>query len=176
MENEWELIYQTYVDDVYRFLVYYTGSREEAEDLTQDTFLKAVTHLQQFDARSELKTWIISIARNLALDHMRRRSRATRLRSVLGFLQSGERTETPEEVVSKNERINMMQNAIRSLKEEYRTVVILRGIQELTPTETSSVVGWNQNKVNLVYHRAMKALHKKLDEQGDDLGWIGQMS
>nr|WP_283809121.1 RNA polymerase sigma factor [Tumebacillus amylolyticus] len=162
-----------YANDVYRFLLYYIGNREEAEDLTQETFLKVVANLSKFEARSELKTWIISIARHLALDHLRKRNRSVKLARLLGR-QPVEVQDLPEDLVHKNERSRKLHQAIGSLKDEYRAVVILRGMQELTPGETASVLGWNQNKVNLVYHRAMKSLHKKLEQTEEDYQWIGR--
>jgi RNA polymerase sigma-70 factor, ECF subfamily len=130
---------------VYRFLLYYTGSREEAEDLTQETFLKVVSNLAKFDARSELKTWIITIARNLALDHLCKRNRAVKLAKLLGR-HPVEFPELPEDLVYKNERSRALHQTIQTLKDEYRTVVILRGMQELTPAETAAVLAGTKTK------------------------------
>ncbi|WP_052035845.1 RNA polymerase sigma factor [Tumebacillus flagellatus] len=173
MERDWKLIYSLYANDVYRFLLYYAGSREEAEDLTQDVFLKVLAKLPGFEERSQLKTWIIAIARNLALDHLRKRNRMAKLAQWLGR-QPAEAVRLPEDLLYQSEQSRTLHAAIQTLKEEYRIVVILRGIQELTPAQTAEVLGWNQNKVNLVYHRAMKSLHKKLKQQGEDSKWNGK--
>ncbi|HEU4963898.1 MAG TPA: RNA polymerase sigma factor [Bacilli bacterium] len=173
MEQQWSMIYSTYSNEVFRFLLYYVGNYEEAEDLTQETFIKVVKNLKKFEGRSELKTWILTIARNLALDHLRKRKYAQSFAKLLGR-EPEAKPPLPEDLISSSERVHALHGAIQTLPDNYRAVVILRGIQELTPTEAAAVLGWNANKVNVVYHRAMKSLHKILEAEGDVTQWIGQ--
>ncbi|GAE47983.1 RNA polymerase sigma factor [Mesobacillus boroniphilus] len=68
-------VYEEYSDKVYGYLLLLTGKKEVAEDLTQETFLRVYKHIHQFNGDSQIFTWIVKIARNVAIDHLRRRRR-----------------------------------------------------------------------------------------------------
>ncbi len=67
-KSQIEQLYDAYHRDVYHFALYYTNSKQEAEDITQETFLKVLKQLRQLKDRNKIKTWILSIARNTAVD------------------------------------------------------------------------------------------------------------
>jgi len=68
-----ELIYQRHYLDVYKFLICFVGNRNEAEDLTQEVFIRVLKHSSNFNHQSKLSTWILSIAKHTAIDHLRRK-------------------------------------------------------------------------------------------------------
>jgi RNA polymerase sigma-70 factor (ECF subfamily) len=65
-------IYETYFEDVYQYLLYFTNNQQEAEDLTQETFIRVFKAYRQFEYQSKVKTWIFSIAKHVAIDHYRK--------------------------------------------------------------------------------------------------------
>lgn len=166
--EEWSALYEEHVEYVYRFLLYFTGNREEAEDLAQETFVKAFGRWRQFDHRSGVRTWLISIARHLAVDRMRRQQRG---RLLLRFFRAEEASaaELPEDVLSQDEQRRELYVAIQSLKPDQKAVVILKGIQDCGNKEVAEILGWSESKVKVTFHRAVKALGKKMTREGEQV-------
>ncbi|WP_242035118.1 RNA polymerase sigma factor [Mesobacillus harenae] len=130
--------------------------------MVQEVFVKAIRKLDTFDARSSPKTWLFSIARHAAIDEMRKRKKETeKMDKALAFSDQPN-PNTPEEIFQLNERKQEIYRGTKSLKQSYHDVLILKGIKELTVQEAAEVLGWNENKVKVTYHRAVKALEKKL--------------
>lgn len=155
MERIEELFLQ-YSQDVYHFLVYYTNN-VDVEDILQDVFIKAIEHIDTFQGRSSAKTWLLSIARNLAIDRGRRKK-------VIQFVpeeaieQHTSAERTPEERLQMNEDVRELYASINQLQPNYREVVILRGIKGLSVSETAEVLAWKEGKVKYTFHRAIKKL------------------
>lgn len=155
-------IYNKYYLDVYRFLVCFSGSPNDAEDMTQEVFIRVLKNLSNFNNGTNLKTWIFSIAKYVAIDHYRKR----RFTSIFkeGFFSQLESLEKgPNEVVEQNEMKKIVHEAISKLKPNFRAVVILRGINEFSIKETSEILSCSETKVKVDYHRALKDLKKKLN-------------
>ncbi|WP_335870384.1 RNA polymerase sigma factor [Bacillus sp. 2205SS5-2] len=160
--SEW---FHLYSDDVYHFLLYRMGTTE-VEDLVQEVFIKAIKGIDYFNGNSSPKTWLFTIARNVAVDEMRKRK--WKKWTSFDSIQEPSDTNTPETIWSKNESQNEIYQAIISLKPTYRDVVILRGIKDLSVSETASVLKWNENKVRITYHRAKILLRKELGGREDE--------
>lgn len=155
--------FQSYEKDVTSFLIYYTGSIE-VEDLVQDTFLFAMNKLSNFKGNSHPKTWLISIARNIVIDRYRRRKVWERIKHVLTSDEANS-MDVEANIIRKLEN-TQLNRAIHKLSLPYKEVVILRGILDLSSKEASSVLKCSQNKVNVMYHRALKKLRELLEEDG----------
>jgi RNA polymerase sigma-70 factor, ECF subfamily len=97
----------------------------------------------------------------VGIDEMRKRNRL-RMKQMNWFRDEQSDKETPEKILQLNENNKFLYQSIQSLKANYRDVVILRGIKELSVSETASVLNWNENKVRTTYHRALKALQKNI--------------
>ncbi|ENH96157.1 RNA polymerase ECF-type sigma factor [Gracilibacillus halophilus YIM-C55.5] len=155
--SEW---FQWYHQDIYNFLVYFTG-RTDTEDLVQEVFIKAMKHAHRFSGKSSPKTWLISIARNLAIDDVRKKKRRALHYSkpLEDAFHIGDH-ETPETFIDQEVRNQELYQLIQSLRKNYRDVVILHGIQELSVAETAEVLDWSNQKVRTTYSRALKSLRK----------------
>jgi RNA polymerase sigma-70 factor, ECF subfamily len=153
--SEWFYLYNK---DIYHFLVYYIGSTD-VEDLVQEVFIRAIKGFDTYQKKSSPKTWLFSIARNVGIDEIRKRKRL-RLKQMIWFGDEQTEKETPEKILQLNEDNKLLYQAIQSLKANYRDVIILRGIKELSVSETASILNWNENKVRTTYHRALKSLQK----------------
>ncbi|WP_078556049.1 RNA polymerase sigma factor [Bacillus alkalicellulosilyticus] len=81
-EEDIRSIYREYVEDVYRFVAVFTANNEEAEDVTQEVFIRLVDSIHKFKGRSSLKTWIFSIARNVAIDYVRKQKKQLFLKAL----------------------------------------------------------------------------------------------
>ncbi|WP_411954680.1 RNA polymerase sigma factor [Alkalibacillus sp. S2W] len=152
--------FDQYADDIYRFLVFRLGT-PDVEDLVQDVFIKAINHQQSFRGDANPKTWLISIARNLATDQMRKNKVRDWRRLIDEEDFQPKTVDSPETVVENAELKVYVRELINQLKPNYRDVVFLRGIEEFTVAETAQVLGWSENKVSTTYHRAIKALQRK---------------
>ena len=147
-----------YSDSIYTFLVYRMGSAD-VEDLVQEVFIRALNSLESFEGRANPKTWLYSIARNLALDELRKKKRSRW--SVISFSplnHEGAVLETPESLYFLNEGSRELLACIGKLKSNYRDVLVLKGINGFDVKETASILGWTENKVRITYHRACKKL------------------
>lgn len=153
--------FEAYADDIYRFLVYYM-STPDVEDVVQEVFIRAINRYDAFNGTSSPKTWLIAIARNLAIDEARRKKRQDWRRLVKTYEHKTE--SSPEAVQVAHETKQQLHQAISKLKQNYRDVIILRGIEELSIAETADILKWPDKKVSLTFHRALKALKKKMEE------------
>ncbi|MEW4309417.1 RNA polymerase sigma factor [Rossellomorea marisflavi] len=167
MEERFEEVYERYFDDVYQYLLYFTNSRSEAEDLTQETFLRVMKSLPDFRGDSTLKTWILSIARRTSFDHYRKKKILSVLPGVIGYMLSST-DGIPEKEWDDREEWQEVQEALMTLKPDYRNVVILRGLKEYSIKESASILQWNEMKVKVTYHRAIQMLRRKLSRKGDE--------
>ncbi|MCR2823538.1 RNA polymerase sigma factor [Lederbergia panacisoli] len=158
--SEW---FHQYSNDVYDYLVYYTGSID-VDDLVQEVFIKVIKGLKSYKGQSSPKTWIFSIARNVAIDEARKRNRKKNISfDEQMIIEDGV---SPEKILLQNEEKQALYNSIQKLKSNYRDVILLRGIKEMTVAETAEILNWKEEKVRTNYHRALKSLRKL---QGGDL-------
>ncbi|MFT4413049.1 RNA polymerase sigma factor [Fredinandcohnia humi] len=157
--EEW---FYSYGDDVYNFLIYYTGSKD-VEDYVQEVFLRAFKSFSTYEERANPKTWLFTIARNLVVDKSRRKKLLKFFSFDLLPLKSNPIDfSSPEETILKDEMLFEIHNTIHTLKQTYKDVLLSRLILELSVEETATILGWSPSKVNLTFHRALKALQKKL--------------
>lgn len=160
-------IYETYFEDVYQYLLYFTNNQQEAEDLTQETFIRVFKAYRQFEHQSKVKTWIFSIAKHVAVDHYRKNKWISILPDFT-FLSRKSHLGNPEQELEGQEDWELLQKALTQLKPHYRNVVILRGLKECSVRETAEILNCKESKVKVDYHRALKLLKDQLrqDEGG----------
>lgn len=162
--EEWFLEYSNHI---YNYLIYFTGERD-VEDLVQEVYIKAFQSLDRFEGRSNPKTWLISIARHLAID-AKRKKKITKWIPFEWLHSHASKETTPEEHLQFKEKKKVIYKALQNLKSSYRDVIILRRIEEFSVTETAEILAWDEAKVRLTLHRAMKELQKYtqvLEERG----------
>jgi len=155
-------LYDFYHRDVYHFALYYTNSREEAEDITQETFFKLMKQLDNLKDTDKVKTWILSIARNTAVDIHRRQKIKRLLIEKLSWQPVLKEVSKPLEIIEKNEQWQTVQEALMTLKSHDRTIIICRMLKDYTIQETAEILGISEVKVRVDFHRAMTRLRKKV--------------
>lgn len=151
---EW---YYLYVDDVHNYLVYFMGTAD-VDDVVQETFVKAFTGWDTFKGRSNRKTWLFSIARNTAINHIRANSKAIQITEVDQISKQHSAESTAEE----HETYQRIIDEINNMKADYRDVVLHRIVMGLSIAETADTLGWSKAKVKTTLHRALKLLRKSL--------------
>lgn len=150
-------LFDEYADDVYSFLVYYTGTRD-VDDMVQETFIKALQAIDRFEGRSNPKTWLLRIARNVSIDQYRRNKRSQNWVSddLLHAVESEERS--PEELVEMRDTNNLLLQLLDQLKPVYREVILYRAVLDMSVEETAQALNWPSSRVRVTFHRAIKAV------------------
>lgn len=169
-----------YESKIFRLAQHITQNREDAEDVLQETFLKAYEHIHQFQGNSKFYTWIVRIAVNQALMKLRKR-KSDRTVSLDEGIDTGEDTvareiaawdEDPEERYSREELNEILTSAIDSLAAPYRAVFVLRDLEELSTEETAQALSLSIPAVKSRLLRARLQLRDKLTRyfkrKGDD--------
>ena len=154
-----------YSDDIYNYLIYYTGNGD-VEDLVQEVFIKAMKGIHKFKGISTPKTWLFTIARNTAIDNLRKR-RGIKWAPYYTLELSPSFEITPDEKLQSIEEIQELYTAIGYLKQNYREIIILRGIKGFSPSETAEILKWSETRVNVTLHRALKSLKKLIPNMGE---------
>ncbi len=162
LQESIEKIYEQYYRDVYHFLICFTGNRNDAEDLTQEVFIQVLKSMPKYNENYRLKTWILTIARNVAVDHFRRHKFISIFKE--GFFASlVSKDKKPDELLETKEQKTVVHNAISKLKPNYRAVLILRGINGFSIRETAEILNCSEAKVKVEYFRALKKLQTILN-------------
>ena len=170
-----------YERKIYRLAKNITQNDEDAEDVLQDAFLKAYENLPGFHGNSKFYTWIVRIAVNESLMKLRKR-KGDRFVSLDEPVNTGEEEvkreiavweDNPEQQYSREELQTILNEAVDSLKPDFRTVFVLRDIEELSTEETAETMGISVPAVKSRLLRARLALREKLTRQfkrkGDDV-------
>jgi RNA polymerase sigma-70 factor, ECF subfamily len=170
-----------YEGKIFRLAQHVTQNREDAEDVLQETFMKAYEHLDQFQGNSKFYTWVVRIAVNQALMKLRRR-KTDKSMSLDENIDTGEDTivreiaawdEDPEQRFSRDELNRILDSAVQSLDTPYRSVFVLRDINELSTEETAEALGLSVPAVKSRLLRARLQLREKLTRyfkrKGDDV-------
>ena len=147
-----------HLDDVYRYLVFFTADPVLAEDLTGETFEKAFRSWKRFDPRrGSERTWLCQLARSKALDHFRSESRRRKRedRSANEALQA---TESLAEGISPE-----LESALRSLSAGEREVVVLRIVLELDAVAVAQVLGIGRTAGSMRLARALQKLEERME-------------
>ena len=162
-----------YQRKIYRIGKNITQNNEDAEDVLQETFLKAYEHLGGFQGNSKFYTWIVRIAVNEALMKLRKR-KGDRFVSLDEPIETGEEEvkrevavwdDNPEQRYSREEMQRILDEAVDDLKPDFRTVFVLRDIEELSTEETADALGISVPAVKSRLLRARLALREKLTRQ-----------
>jgi RNA polymerase sigma-70 factor (ECF subfamily) len=148
------LLYVRYSENVYGYVRSIVRDEKEAEDLTQHVFLKLMTVICKYDDRGiPFSGWLLRLARNVALDHLRRR-RATPAEEVYG-------ADTHVDEASLD-RAQSLRTALDTLPEEQRNVVVMRHVIGLTPPEIAARMGRSESSIHGLHHRGRRALQLEL--------------
>jgi len=143
-------------------------SKEQAEDLVQEVYIRVLKSYQHFKGESSEKTWLIAIARNVAIDFFRKQKGINQrlIKKVeMIHLPIKDESPLPEEIVFQSEEKRLMYRCLEKCTLDQRSVIILRYIQELSILETATVLGWKESKVKTTQHRAIKQLKALMNEK-----------
>jgi RNA polymerase sigma-70 factor, ECF subfamily len=167
-----------YQNRLYRFLLRLVRQPAEAEDLFQQTWLRVAERIRQYDARRSFEAWLFTLARNLAIDHLRRvRPKSldepipgdARGETAADKLESRERPVM--EGILERERAGRLARALETLPIVYREVLTLRFEEEMKLEEIAEVVGTPLSTVKSRLRRSLEQIRDRLEEQYPGEGW-----
>ena len=168
----WDAIVQQYRRKVFNVAYKFVGRHEEAEDLTQDIFLKIFKSLGTFDRRANFQTWLISVSRNLCIDHYRsvRQERLTIDRQVdPNELSPVSHDPGPIAAIEQQDRVALLREALAALPDSLRTAILMRDIQELSYQEIADRLHLPEGTVKSRINRGRTELARQIRRmRGDD--------
>ncbi|MFZ0369191.1 MAG: RNA polymerase sigma factor SigX [Halobacillus sp.] len=169
MKTFFDELYENYHHDLFQYLIYMVKDRDLAEDLVQEVYIKVLKSYQSFDGRSTEKTWLLSIARHVAIDHFRKQKRKrNRIMDFFDWNDKGEQlkdqSSLPDEIAVQNDEMKQVYKALDNCTLDQRNVIIFRFIQGMSIQETAEILNWSESKVKTTQHRGMKSLKEMMDK------------
>lgn len=170
-ENAWEQLVDRYGRRVYSVAYHFTLRREDAEELSQEIFLKVFENLHRFDGKYSFAAWLVSLARNLCIDHYRRRKREKSFvhvsdEAVLPLLSAGD---DPARNALQRERTKLLFEAVAELPEELSEILVLRDLEGLAYEEIAAALELPEGTVKSRLFRARaetaKILRRKTEQR-----------
>ncbi len=158
-----EELYQTYGRPVYRFLLRLTGDPHQAEELLQETFYQAFLHIDRFEGRSSLYTWLCRIGKNAWLKECRRRSRYAD--EPYESLTLPDDSPTPEERLLRTEEQRRLRSAVQKLEDPHREVFILHAFGGLKLKEIAALHGKSESWARVTFFRAKKSILEEITDE-----------
>ena len=156
-----DLIYRQYADTVYRFLLAKTGSSDLAEELTQETFFRAVGSIGRFDGSCQISTWLCGIAGNVLRTHYKKHRREYPVDEIPES-GSGSAAVSAEETVMENTGQERILAAMHALPEPGREIMHLRILGGLSFRQIGAVLGQTETWARVNYYRAKQGLIKEM--------------
>ncbi|MCA1009505.1 RNA polymerase sigma factor SigX [Halobacillus halophilus] len=169
MKTFFDELYDNYHHDLFQYLIYMVKDRDLAEDLVQEVYIKVLKSYQSFDGRSTEKTWLLSIARHVAIDYFRKQKRKrNRIMDFFDWNNKGEQlkdqSSLPDEIAVQNDEMKQVYKALDNCTLDQRNVIIFRFIQGMSIQETAEILNWSESKVKTTQHRGMKSLKEMMEK------------
>jgi RNA polymerase sigma-70 factor (ECF subfamily) len=166
----YELLMRRHNQRVYRVIRSVVSNDLEAEDILQEAWVRAFEHLDQFAGRANFSTWVARIAFNEALARRRTSARWTPLEDEAGNImpelnRQQTTSATPETEAIQGELGQLLQAAVDTLPDTYRSVFVLREVEQLNTTETAECLGLSEEAVKTRLHRSRALLRRELENR-----------
>jgi len=157
LEADFAAFVRQHREAVYRVAKRMTHHHEDADDLVQETFLRAYASRSQFRSEASTSTWLYRIVTNLALNHLRRRARFRRVAALFRV-----ESKTVQPPVDQDETKRAVQEALETLPLQQRAVVVLFDMEGLSAAQVSEILGVPEGTVRSRLHHARRHLRKRL--------------
>lgn len=163
---------EMYQDKLYHMAYRMLYNRQEAEDVVQEVFLRVYRNLERYDDTMKFSTWIYRIATNLCIDRLRKRKAVYSLdaessehEGLDGYAMIPSDNRTPESELLLSDTQRIIHQAIETLPAKYKSVMVLRYLEELSLQEIGDVLGMPVTTVKTRVHRGREFLRKKLEHK-----------
>ena len=160
-KNNAEKLYEAFYMKVFSYAMTLTSDRNDAMEITQETFFRAISTSHEFRGESESYTWLCAIAKNLFIDEKRRSSRF----EDVPLEEQADTKKSLEKSLMDADTSIRIHRILHSLEEPYKEVFQLRIFGELSFKEISSIFGKTETWARVTYHRARMMIKERMDEQ-----------
>lgn len=157
-QDTFRIFYEEHVEKIFKFIYYKTGSKELAEDLTAETFLKTWKYIEKNDIEN-IKSFVYRVANNLVIDHWRSKNKIP-----LSLPDDGDAGDVPaveldlENILDSQLSLKIVYQALEHIHPQYKEVVTLKYLNEFSTEEIAQILGKTRNNINVLLFRALKAL------------------
>lgn len=160
----WDEIMGRYRRRVFHIAYKFTGKHDQAEDLTQEIFLKLFRSLDKFNRDADFATWLTSVARNYCIDHYRasKREREVMVEDLLAFDQAASSSGNPQRRLEESDRRSFLRAGLERLPDKLREAVVLRDLQGLSYQEMADRLGLPEGTVKSRINRGREELARLL--------------
>lgn len=168
--DAWSRLYQDTFDDLVRHVCFLTGNASTAEDLVQDAYARAMTHIHTFDGRSSFLSWLRAIALNVVRMHWRRNQTSDRVHDRLRELvelSTGGMTASVDRLHQQDVRMKLLYELLATLPENLREAFVLRELHDIPPEQAAAQLGISVGNLAVRASRARARLRQELER----LGW-----
>jgi RNA polymerase sigma-70 factor (ECF subfamily) len=163
--SAWELVVARYKRKVFHIGYKFTGRHDDAEDLTQEIFLKVFRSLEKFNRDADFSTWLSSVARNFCIDHYRasKREKEVLVEDLVAFdLAPASTGSSPHRALEDRDRRSFLRRGLEALPDKLREAVVLRDLQGLSYQEMADRLGLPEGTVKSRINRGREELSRLL--------------
>ena len=167
LAESFDFVYDRYYKNVYNYIVFRINNQYDAEDLTNDVFVKAMNNHKNYNADFAMEAWLIGISKNIVTDYLRKtmRRQFVPLDSIIELISANKQ---PEEVVVFNEEIKGLISAMTLLRDKERQILSMKFATDLKQREIGEILGISESHVKVTTHRALNKLKKHMKEDNGD--------
>ena len=162
--NEFEAVYRQYFAMVFSYARRLTGDDHLAEELTEETFFKALKALRKYDGQQNLQAWLCTIAKNTWRSQLRKQGRVLPLE---GLPEPEDRTPPPAALLENRDEAFRLHELLHAMDEPYKEVFSLRVFGELPFAHIARLFGKTESWARVTYHRAKKKLYEQMEDYHD---------
>ena len=160
-------VYAQYERQVFRYAYHLLGHADDADDVKQETFLRAYRAISKFRSDCSLKTWLLRICTNLCRDRIKSKSRHKEVlydpHDVPADLFWDTDAIDPHEVAERSQMVAVVRSALKGMPEDQRNIIMLREVEDLSYEEIAEVIGCSRASVKLRLFRARQRLRERVD-------------
>ena len=158
--DEFGKIYTEYFNDIYLYILRLSGDKTVAEEITSDTFFKAMRSIKKFRGECELRVWLCQIAKNCYFSHYKKAYKTEELNEEIADTSA-----PPDELVADKDQAAQIRKELHFLPEPYKEVFMWRIFAQLSFKQIGTIFNKSENWACVTYHRARKMIIERLEKR-----------
>lgn len=164
---DFEEVYRTYFNDVYLYVRRLSGDEHIAEEITSQTFFKAITSINKFRGDCEIRVWLCQIAKNCYYSYIKKNKHNTNLENIETLNLVNTDINIDEEIIKKDQTMQI-QKILHTIPDPYREVFMWRVFAELNFKQIGQIFNKSENWACVTYHRSKNMIKNKLEENNNE--------
>ncbi len=161
--TDFEEIYKAYFKDVYLYMIRLSGNEDIAEEITADTFFKALKSIDSFRGDCDVRVWLCQIAKNSYYSYLKKNKKAVCTQDSLP--EPADKSSIVDEITKRDEA-RLIGKILHTIDEPYKEVFMWRVYADMSFKEIGQIFSKSENWACVTYHRAKKIIRKRLEEYG----------